>query len=137
MWAITALHKFLSNVILRSVSPFVKHLALCSGIHSHKLIRHVIPCFPLSLLIHPPSSTFSKSSFRIMCPRNYSYFPFILGISSLFVTIFFKTSSLLACSVHRFLSNILRKKKNSVVLRFIFRGEILQYSLLIERIVST
>lgn len=77
----------------------------------------------------------SKLSFPITCTRTKTRtLSQILTISELHVSIFFKTSSLFACSVRNFLS-ILRQNDTTVTSSRLFVCEvILQYSLLYSRI---
>lgn len=93
---------FKTSYHLWPVADFLLFFGLPPSIHSHKLVMSMVYyCLALSFFLRWLSFPIPPFS----CPRNFS--SLILSINVIFVTIFFKTSPLLAYSAH--LSNKIKK----------------------------
>lgn len=80
MCKIIALHNLLFLVTLSNISPFAKLPALCFTVHSHNFLSGwPIIKWPTSLSLLPSvchvKVKFSKLSFLMIWPRNFSYMP--------------------------------------------------------------
>lgn len=84
-----AFHNFLSFVALKNFCPFVALLKLVSPSIYTSLLDSVLIVFLLPSNI-PASIKFSKTSFHIMCPRNFNSVFRILSICLYFVSISLK-----------------------------------------------
>lgn len=98
---IMAFHNFLSLGLLNKYCLFFISPKLCMPIHLCKLARHVIRCLPLSL---PSSIKFSKLSFLIMGPRNFSSLFLMLSIiliAKIIITIIVQQKYSKLSQIHR------------------------------------